>query len=54
MSEIHQWINTALLLLLVVGDVILLHRVQWLHDVFLPFIASLPEGIKKNGKGVDW
>jgi hypothetical protein len=53
-QEWHLWLNTALLVLILIGQVIGLHRQQWLHDVFLPFIASIPKGIKANGKGVDW
>ena len=38
----------------VVGHIKNHEAIKWLHDVFTPFMASLPEGIKANGKGVSW
>lgn len=37
-----------------VGHIQAARHNAWCRAVWTPFIASLPEGIKANGKGVSW
>jgi hypothetical protein len=52
MQLFHDWLDTALLCAILYGVVQNARRLNWLHEVFTPFMASIPKLIKNNGKDI--